>query len=204
MPRRLTQIGFVLAALAALACVTINVYFPEAEVKELSERIEEAVEEGYEDPPADDEAEETTEGEQISLLGAVVALVGPSPAWADQAVSNHGVESPAMRRIIESRRGRVRELNRFKAQGAIGESNKGLLVARGLKDLSLQDRAAVQKLVREENADRQQMFREMASATGTDLSQLPQIQETVAETLRERARPGEWIQLPNGQWQQKR
>ena len=45
MPRRYTTLlGLLLAGLAAIACVTINVYFPEAAVKDLSEKIEDAVE----------------------------------------------------------------------------------------------------------------------------------------------------------------
>ena len=69
--------------------------------------------------------------------------------------------------------------------------------------LSLQERAAVQKLVRAENADRERMFKEIAAATGTDLSQLPRIRSTYAATLRQKARTGDWIQMPDASWRQK-
>jgi uncharacterized protein YdbL (DUF1318 family) len=57
--------------------------------------------------------------------------------------------------------------------------------------------------VREENADREQLFREIAAAEGVDLSQLPRIQQTYAETMRRVARPGQWVQQPDGNWVRK-
>ena len=36
-----------------------------------------------------------------------------------------------------------------------------------------------------------------------DLSQIPKIQQTYAATLRDNARPGDWIQTPDGAWKQK-
>lgn len=112
------------------------------------------------------------------------------------------ISNPAIRQIIQSRTDRVKELERYKASGAIGETNKALVEIRDLNDLPLQERAAVQKLVREENADRERMFKKIAVAT--DLSQLARIQEIYAKTLRANARRGDWLQMPDGQWHQKR
>ena len=201
----------------ALACVTINVYFPEAAVKDLSERIEAAVAEqaaetSGETPDAGSEAEGDSGG-QADLgggflraaeiaLGTALHLLGPGDALA-QEVAAPEITNPAIRRIIASRGARVAEIDRFKSQGVLGENNQALLEARELGSLALQDRAAVQKLVREENADRERMFKEIAAATGADLSTLPQIRSTYAQTLRQRARSGDWIQQAGGQWVQK-
>ena len=54
-----------------------------------------------------------------------------------------------------------------------------------------------------ENADREELYKEVAAAKGVDLSQLPKIRETYAATLRERAKPGEWIQGTDGGWKPK-
>ena len=54
-----------------------------------------------------------------------------------------------------------------------------------------------------ENSDRERMFKEIAAATGTDLSQLSSIKKTYAQTLRQKARRGDWIELPDGTWKQK-
>jgi uncharacterized protein YdbL (DUF1318 family) len=204
------------AVAVALACVTINVYFPEAEVKDLSEQIEQAIMRRAGAEPAEPAAEpesgnggasaksERPSAFEIALGTVLYYGLGASPAYAQQdEVAAPEIENPAIRKIIQSRSARVQELNRYKASGAIGENNKALTEARDLNPLPLPERAAAQKLIREENADRERMFKEIAAATGTDLSQLPRIQETYAETLRANARPGDWIQMPNGQWRQK-
>ncbi len=215
----LTSFGLLLAVLAAIACVTINVYFPEAAVKDLSEQIEDAVE--REAAGGEPTGGEPAGGEPIGdaaalggaswlrstadlVVGTALHLLAPAPVYAQtDQVAAPEITNPAIRRIIQSRAARVRELDRHKASGALGENNRALVTVRQLDALGLQERAAVQKLVRAENADRERMFKEIAAATGTDLSQLPQIRSTYATTLRQKARRGEWIQMPDGSWRQK-
>lgn len=193
-------------ALALLACVTINVYFPEAAIKDLSEQIEEEVQKAAEEGEAGSEAgapEQTQEepGEETSLLDLVL---GVSPAHAQENVPAPEASNPAIRKIIDSRAGRLAALNKFKAQGVIGESNEALVVIRKLDAVEdLRQRAEVQRLVRAENADREQLYKEIAVAKKVDPSQLPKIRQTYAETLRRNARPGDLIQLPDGTWQKK-
>ncbi len=214
MPRRHLQTLSLLAGIAAIACVTINVYFPEAAVKDLSEQIEDAVErEAAEGGSAD--AEPTGDAaatENVSWLrstadivvGTALHLLAPAPVYAQtDEVAAPEITNPAIRKIIQSRAARVRELSRHKASGAVGETNRALVEVRQLDALGLQERAAVQKLIRAENADRERMFKEIAAATGTDLQQLPQIRSTYATTLRGKARRGDWIQMPDGSWRQK-
>jgi len=202
------------AVLVAVGCVTINLYFPEGEVKDLAQRIEEQVQEQAEAPPADDGAAATpppatgddertpppaSGGGSVGLLDS---LLGISPAYAQ--VPEPEVTNPAIRKIIDLRAARLSEINRYKADGVIGENNQGLLEVRDLDAVSdLRARAEVQKLVRAENADRQQLYREIAAVKNIDLSQLPKIQATYAETLRANARTGDWIQTPDGDWKQK-
>ena len=219
MPRAKILTAAVLTALAVAACVTINVYFPEAAVKDLSERIEDAVareaEEGGAEAAAEPEGEGAAGSGLVSRLrsgfeiavGTALHVLGPAPAYAQpppSSVAEPEISNPAIRRIVQSRAARVNQLNRYKSSGALGENNKALVQVRDLNALPLQERAAVQKLVRDENADRDRMFKEIAAATGVDLSQLPRIQETYARTLREKARRGDWIQLEDGRWDQKR
>ncbi len=217
--RPLTSLGLLLAGFAAIACVTINVYFPEAAVKDLSERIEDAVEReaaqgnGDDDASADPPPDENAALEADSIwyrttvdvaVGTALHLLAPAPVYAQgDEVAAPEITNPAIRRIIQSRAARVRELGTHKASGALGENNKALVEVRSLDALGLQQRAAVQKLVRAENADRERMFKEIAAATGTAHSQLPQIRATYAATLRQKAKPGDWIQMPDGSWRQK-
>lgn len=210
-----------LAALAAIACVTINVYFPEAEVKDLAEKIEDAVAREGAEPPTEPSAGSDAGGNGTAAnpatrsdswlrstfdlaVGTALHLLAPAPVYAQATdVAAPEITNPAIRQIIQSRGRRVRELNGHKVSGAVGENNKALVEVRQLDALPLQQRAAVQKLVRAENSDRERMFKEIAAATGTDLSQLPQIRSTYATTLRQKARRGDWIQMPDGSWKQK-
>ncbi|MEO1366158.1 MAG: DUF1318 domain-containing protein [Acidobacteriota bacterium] len=208
-------------ALTAVACITINVYFPEAAVRDLSEKIESAVarEAAKIDDPAtpagDDTAPDSghsTEGDPQPFTAASLARSAvitvldwtAADASAQGGVASPEISNPAIRKIVESRARRLPELERFKATGAVGENNRAMLEIRTLDALELRQRAAVQKLVREENADRDRMFKEIAAATQADLSQLPRIQSTYAETLRANAKAGDWIQRPDGTWLQKK
>ena len=209
--------------LTAVACITINVYFPEAAVRDLSEKIEDAVAREAakidDNPSTDEDGESESEGSSASepdgfemaslsarLYGTVVGSLldlTAADVQAQSGVAAPEITNPAIRKIVQSRASRVQQLDRFKSMGVLGESNRALVEVRSLDPLELRQRAAVQKLVREENADRDRMFREIAAATSADLAQLPQIQSTYAETLRRNARAGEWIQMPDGQWKQK-
>ncbi len=202
-----------LALVALVACVTVNVYFPEAAVKDLSKQIEEQVQkeaaakaaqpapgETPPQPPATKPEEGPKGGGSAGLLDL---LVGATPAFA-QGVAAPEVSNPAIRKIIDSRAARIGELNRYKSLAAIGEGNDALVAVRDLNVLpDLKARAEVQRLVAAENRDREELFREIAAAKKVDPSQIPKIRETYAGTLRETARPGDWVQMPDGAWKQK-
>jgi uncharacterized protein YdbL (DUF1318 family) len=206
--------------LAAAACVTINVYFPEEAVQDLSEQIEEEVQkraaeieqqEGVDDTGTADDAgtggggaaDAGDGGGALGRNGLLSLLLGASPAYA-QEVAAPEVSNPAIRRIIDSRAKRVSEIDQLKAQGVVGENNLALLELRDLEAITdLRRRADAQRLVREENADRKRLFEEIAAAKNVDRSQLGKIQETYAGTLRDQARKGDWIQMPDGRWKQK-
>jgi uncharacterized protein YdbL (DUF1318 family) len=114
------------------------------------------------------------------------------------------ITNPAIRKIIDSRAARYNELRRYLDQGVLGENNKGLVEVRNLEALTdLKARADVQRLVKAENADRQELYKEIAAAKNVDLAQLPKIQETYAATLRQNAKAGDWIQQPDGNWVKK-
>ena len=193
--------------LLTAACFTINVYFPEAAIQDLSNKIEdqvakEAAAKAAAAPPATTPPAEPAEkpGQSSSVLDL---LLGTPVAHAEEVAAPEAT-SPAIRKIIDSRAGRLADLNAFKARGVIGENNQGLVETRNLETLAdLKARADVQRLVKSENADREELYKEVAAAKGVDLSQLPKIRETYAATLRERAKPGEWIQGADGAWKQK-
>lgn len=191
------------------ACVTVNVYFPAAEVKDLSRRIEEevrkeAAKQEQENPPAASPVPTPSPSPSPTSSSSLLdAILGVTPAFA-QGVAAPEVTSPAIRKIIESRGARVAAIRPHLVSGVVGENNKGLLEVRKLDALSdLKSRAEVQRLVAAENADREELFREIAAAKKVDPSQLPKIRETYAGTIRDMASSGVWIQMPDGSWRQK-
>ena len=209
--KRSIVIGLGCAAVLA-ACITINVYFPEAAVKELAQQIEDEVQRTAEGQPAPTPAPEPTAtptagsgtAPQESLLSWVLSLGATTAYAAEDEVAAPEITNPAIRKIIDSRAARLRAVTDLKAKGVVGESNQALLVVRNLDAIQgLKERADAQKLIKDENADREQLFKEIAAAKNVELAQLPQIRTTYAETLREKAHPGDWIQLPDGSWAQK-
>ncbi len=201
----LRRLRFVLPALT-LACVTVNVYFPEAAIKELSLQIEEEIERRAAEESPPQASVHPSDGAGVARAASPAGFGLVTAAWAAEAdVPAPEVTNPAIRKIIESRAQRVETLNRYKGMGVLGENNKALLEVRSLDALAdLRQRAEAQRLVKEENDDRNRLFTEIAAAQGVDLSQLPRIQETYAETLRQKASSGDWIQRVDGSWVQKR
>jgi len=209
MSRRMSPALLLLVAATAAACVTVNVYFPEAAVKDLSQQIEQEVQRqaalraGEQPPPPPPPPPEDppppASGQQSSLLDL---LFGVTPAHAQVAAPE--ITNPAIRKLIESRSARYAELQTYLERGILGESNKALLEVRNLDALTdLKARADVQRLVRAENADREELFKEIAAAKNVDLSQLDRVRATYAEAIQQGARPGTWIQDPGGSWKQK-
>jgi len=205
-PKSWMSIALVAGLVGSLACVTINVYFPEAAVRDLSQQIEEEVQKQAAQQPATPETPPVSEdGGQSRLYRTTLldAVLGVTSVHA-QSVPEPTVSNPAIRKIIDSRASRVDAINKFKAAGAIGESNRALLEIRDLEAVTdLKARADAQRLVKAENADREQLFKEIAAAEGVDPSQIDRVRETYAETLRANARPGDWIQDPSGAWKRK-
>ena len=209
--KRALALGLGCAAVLA-ACITINVYFPEAAVRELSQQIENEVQRTAAGEPSPAAAPEPTPtpvvepggGTSESLLSYILSLGATTAYAAEDEVAAPEITNPAIRKIIDSRATRLAAINDLKAKGVIGESNQALLVVRNLDAIQgLKARADAQKLVKDENADREQLFKEIAAAKNVDLAQLPQIRATYAGTLREMAHPGDWTQLPDGSWVQK-
>jgi hypothetical protein len=86
------------------------------------------------------------------------------PAAQAQGAEALNVSSPAIQRITASMAGRFGELQKFFASGAIGLTNNGNVDVRDLNAVALPDRATVKRLVSEDNADRAQLYAEIAKA----------------------------------------
>ncbi len=115
-------------------------------------------------------------------------------AWADAPQLK--VTTPEVQKALDARRDRYSSLKAYKAQGLIGEDKEGHVVALG-------GGAEVQGLVSAENPDRETIYRAIVVQNNLPSDSIATIRAAFAEVQREKADPGEKIQLPSGEWKTK-
>jgi uncharacterized protein len=187
------------ASLTLAACVTINVYFPAAAAEKAADRIIEDVW-GREGKGSEQSAvREPAAGPLLAaaLRGTLDLLVPAAQAQADLDIS-----SPAIRKLVASMESRHGQLEPYYGSGAIGLTADGLIEARDPNAVPLAERNLLRKLVADDNADRNALYREIASANGHPEWE-PDIRATFAQRWVARARAGWWYRNAAGQWTQK-
>jgi len=132
-----------------------------------------------------------------ALSSALDFIVAPAYAQADLNIS-----TPAIRQLTQSMEARHAQLKQYYDSGAIGLTRDGLIEVRDQNAIPLAERNRVRKLVAEENADRANLYREIAVA-----NQHPEweadIRATFAERWISKAAAGWYYQDANGNWKQK-
>ncbi len=146
-----------------------------------------------------------------ALLSFLDLDLTPPPAWAQEELAARITAEmrsmPEVVRAYERRRARLGAVRSLLEAGKVGEANDGMLAPRAA--LSAHERA----VVKVENADRRVIIRGMAKAI-VKLNRMPLSERNIkevypkaarqfAETRREKAAPGWWIQLPGGKWVRK-
>ena len=177
-----------------LACITVNIYFPEATVKQAAAEIVEEIRKddiGKKAPQAALELPALRESSTFSLVPA---------AYAQEATT---VSTPAIRALKESMKARFLVLQPYFAAGNIGESNKGYLDVRDETGLNLQAKAALRNLVKDENGDRTKLYAEVAKALNIEASQIERIEKIFAAEWAKSAAAGWWVQNEDGTWVKK-
>ena len=195
----------VLAVLAlAAGCVTVNIYFPAAQVEKTAEKI---VDEVYQDqekkePPEREPAEKPRSLNEGDAFRGIVRLarIGPAPAFAEEATT---VSNATIRGLKEQIGQRHRELLPFYQQGQVGITRDGFLEVRGTSGLGLPQVAALKRLVDADNAARRQLYEEVAKALNLKPEQVSQIRKIFANRWRDKAHAGWAVQGDDGQWVQK-
>ena len=117
----------------------------------------------------------------ISLLLSVILITGAS-AFA-------GSE-----KIKARMKDRLPVINALKAEGIIGENNKGYLEFIG-------GNKAKEDVVNAENNDRKKVYSAIAKQQGTAFDL---VGERRAKQIAKKAKPGQWIQDQSGKWHQKK
>jgi uncharacterized protein len=208
--RRVLPLKIALASLLIAACVTINVYFPAAAADKAADSVINDItggaSKGSTTPPPQSNFVPAHSRDEPNFLvmavgNALNALVPAANAQDAEAALN--VSSPAVTRVKQSMAARFGELEKFFASGAIGLTKDGLVDVRDLNAVALPDRATVKRLVSEDNADRAQLYSEIAKA-----SNHPEWEADIKKSFAKRwvatgAKPGWYYQGDDGSWKQK-
>jgi uncharacterized protein YdbL (DUF1318 family) len=177
-----------------VSCVTVNIYFPAAAIQKAADQIVDDVRKTPEQKP-EQKPDKTSLLEWFRFI-----RFGPAEA---QAAVDVNVSTPAIRALRASMASRFPQLSPLYGKGAIGETNNGFVAIRDTGPLSLKEKADVNRLVDQENADRQALYAEIIRANNLDGTKLAEVQRLFANSWRDKSSPGWWIQQDGGQWSKK-
>jgi uncharacterized protein YdbL (DUF1318 family) len=206
MMLRHASLKLIACCLALSACVTINVYFPAAAAEKAADKIIEDVwgsDKSSESTKREDDKQTSvreTDAQDVLLAAAASVLDFIVPPAHAQA--NLNIETPAIRQLTQSMEARHAQLKKYYDAGAIGLTRDGLVQVRDQNLVPLPERNIVRKLVAEENADRANLYREIATANGHTEWEAD-IRTTFAERWASKAPGGWWFQDESGAWKQK-
>lgn len=204
--------------LAACAIITVNVYFPEKAAKEAYKSLDDMLLKN----PADKVPGENQPGveqrepdvkPQSRLLGQppLISFLPEANAAENDAeiLAVELASMPEVEKAYAEMSQRLPRLTELFTNGAVGLSNQGLVTVRDKAKLAAGDEA----MIAAENQSRKVVVGSMAKAT-LKLTKQKETKEaldqvmgksaaTFAETRREAAKTGWWMQLQNGRWVQK-
>ena len=195
---------FISSLLLLTACVTINVYFPAAAAESAADRIieevygeDESLDENTVDLPNDSQSsiQESKSNVFIAFLNSIIPT-----AQAQQPDIN--ISSPGINKLKTRMKQHHKQLSPYYGSGAVGMESNGLISVRDAKAIALKERNIVKKLVADENRDRGQLYKEIASANGH-----PEWENDIRKTFSRRwiahAPRGWWYKDVSGKWQTK-
>ena len=181
-----------------VSCVTVNIYFPAAAIQKAADQIVDDVRKVPEQPPEQTPEQKKDKSSRLEQF----RVIGLGPIEAEAAVDVN-VSTPAIRGLKSSMAGRFPQLQPFYTKGAIGETNNGYLAIRDASALSLKERADLNRLVEQENADRRSLYTEIIKGNNLVMNTLPEVERLFANSWRDKSSPGWWIQQDSGQWAKK-
>ena len=177
---------FITLFVLAVACVTINIYFPEAAVQKTAEEIVDEVRKSE---------EEGGKKQEKDIVLSSFSFIPAAYAQEEERIS-----TPKIRALKQALKDKEPLLQPFFEKGNIGEANDGFVQIRSEDDLSLKEKANVRRLTKDVNNDRENLYAEVARALNIEKSQILRIQKIFAKRWIESSRPGWWIQKDDGEW----
>ncbi|MBN2372980.1 YdbL family protein [bacterium] len=184
------------------ACVTVNIYFPAAEVQKAADEIVGEVRGGGTDNTRTDEAPSGGGDKETMLRNRTNDFaIFVTAAYAAMDIE---VTTPAIRSLKESLKNRFSGLRPFYESGRIGETNRGLIEARELQGLGLKEKSNLMRLVDDENKDRKLLYEEILKANNLGPEHMEEIQRIFSKSWQKSTPAGWWIQQEDGAWVMKK
>jgi uncharacterized protein YdbL (DUF1318 family) len=187
---------WMLAIGSALGCVTINIYFPEAQAEQAADRIIDKVR----GTSADSKTSATLEPAVLARVAHSVGNFVLAAARAEEA--DFDASSPGKRALEESLQARFAKLKPYFDNGAVGLTAEGLVDFRDRNRVPLASRNEVRQWVADQNADWEAMYREIARINAHP-DWVDNIRRVFAERWVAKADPGWYYRDAGGIWQQK-
>ncbi len=186
-----------------VSCVslTVNVYFPESEIEQAAEEIEERVRSGQGVEGLDNSYAPVPPRIKRYLAFSFESL----HAYAADDI-NININTPVVKSIIKSRTKRFKELVPQLDSGVFGEGFEGYLVLRNKEGLNLKQMTEFKKIILEENADREKLYIEILRANnlGRDEEMVKRVGKLFAEAIQKKMKKGRWFQKDKDTWVQKK
>lgn len=113
------------------------------------------------------------------------------------------VETPAIKEINARRAKRVNDLNAHFDAGRIGEGKDAFLAERETGDLGGKEKAALRRLIKEENEDRNGLLKEILKGNKLPDDQFDEVQHLYARARMKEAKLGWWLESPKDTWVKK-
>lgn len=209
MKRRIRFLtGALLFIIASCAVITVNIYFPEKDVKEAYKALEKELMSTDGKPELKQPENKPAGKPESSLRFEFISSAYAQEAGMADKIADIVRKMPDVVNAYQDMGARIADTDRLRDSGAAGEGNSGLLVVRD-KALSVADK----KIFDMENRNRETVMEGMAKAI-IRLNRLPQNDENMKQVLpqaveqfaairRDAAKKGWWIQAPNGNWSRK-
>ncbi len=202
----------VLSMVLLAGCVTVNVYFPAAQAQQAADQVIGNImgsdssgatpASGTTTQPAPAPSAQPASSGLEPLAARVLGALIPAAYAAEPQVNLH-VQTPAIQAIEARMRARFQSIMRgLLESGAVGFTNNGDVAIRDAAKIPLAQRAEATQAVAQENADRAELYKQIAIANGhPDWAQ--RMRETFASQWISRERAGWYYQDASGKWQQK-
>lgn len=194
--------GILFFIMVSCMVITVNIYFPEKDVREAYKALEKELMAPEGKQPEGKPDAKPNSSKRFELVNSAYA----QEAGLSDRIAEIVKKMPDVVNAYKEMGARIAETDRLRDSGAVGEGNNGMLVVREEKLLT----PDAKRLLGQENGNRRTVINGMTRAiirinrvpeNEQNLRQvMPQATEQFAAIRRDSAKKGWWIQLQDGNW----